>query len=688
MKYNEWEVKKYNDEAVLALCRAGYSQLAAAALCSRGCLTPEDALAFLSAGEEQFHDPFLLRDMDKAVRRIRQALDTGEKIAVYGDYDVDGITSTCLMVKSLRDLGGLCEYYIPARIEEGYGMNKCAVDRLSKQGVGLIVTVDCGITAFEEIAYAQSLGIDTVITDHHKCRGDLPDAAAVINPFQPDDGYPFKALAGVGVAFKLICALAGREAAMEHIDLVALGTVADVMPLTGENRAIVRTGLDMMLNAPRPGVRSLIREAGLRGGSITAADIAFSLSPRINAAGRMEQVHTATELFLTSDEGTADCLARNLSRMNRERQTIENEILSQARTMLSDRSKGGAIVLSSENWHHGVIGIVSSKLAERYRCRVFLISLLDGIGKASCRSFRGQSVIAAIEAAAEYVEEYGGHEMAAGFTIKQENIRAFAEIVEKYALEHRSEDEAGCRLTIDGVIGDTEQLSLENISGLDVLQPFGHGNPPPVFCIENVEVSNLFRVGAQKDHIKMTVSKNGVSCGGIFFGETPVSAQVCRGDTVDIAFVPKINEFRGVRTPQMQIMDIRPCSAERETMEKENKLFQALENGELTASQARELLPQREDFSAVWRCVCAQSEEEYITGLWKLAAQTGRTSPGKTLVCLRVFSEVGLVELQELGRLLKIKILPVEGKVDLDGSGLLTRLSQAAASRGVRRKGI
>ncbi len=681
MKFNEWEIKTYNEEAVRALCDAGYSQLAAAALCSRGCLSPEDARAFLSAGEERFHDPSLLRDMDKAVRRIKRALDTGEKIAVYGDYDVDGITSTCLMVSCLRDLGGLCEYYIPARTEEGYGLKKNAVDRLADRGVTLIVTVDCGITAFEETSYALSLGIDTVVTDHHKCQGGLPGAAAVINPFRPDDEYPFKALAGVGVAFKLICALMGKEKAMDYIDLVALGTVADVMPLTGENRAIVKRGLEMMSHTPRPGVQSLIRESGLRGGSITADDIAYSLSPRINAAGRMEQVYDATELFLTTDPATADSLALKLGMMNRERQSIENEILCQTRTMLPDRSQGGAIVLSSTNWHHGVIGIVSSKLAERYRCRVFLISLLDGIGKASCRSFQGQSVIAAIEAAAEYVEEYGGHEMAAGFTIKQENIKAFADTVEKYAQEHRIEDEAGCRLPLDGVIGGTELLTIENIEGLEALQPFGHGNPQPMFCIEDVEISSLIRVGAQKDHIKLTVSKNGGICGGIFFGESPATAQVCRGDTVDIAFTPKVNEFRGARTPQLQVVDIRPCSAEREAMEKENRLFRSLEKGELTPAQAGALLPQREDFSAVWRCVCAQTEAEYITGLWRLAAQTGRTSLGKTLVCMRVFNEVGLIKLQELGRLLKIRILPVEGKVDLDGSELLAGISRAAALR-------
>ncbi len=679
MKFNEWEIGTYNKEAAERLCSAGYSPLAAAVLCSRGYERPDEVQAFLSAGEELYHDPLLLRDMDKAVNRIRKAVLSGEKIAVYGDYDVDGVTSTCLAVCCLQELGAQCEYYIPARIEEGYGLNPGAIDILAGKGVKLIVTVDCGVTAFTETKYALSLGIDMVITDHHRCQGALPEAAAVVNPFRPDDEYPNKGLAGVGVAFKLACALLGEHRAMEYIDLVALGTVADVMPLVGENRAIVKKGLELMSASPRPGILSLMRETGLRSACVSAADIAFLLAPRINAAGRMGQVCTAVELLLTQESEHADILASSLSELNKQRQSIETKISMEARAMLTGHMPGEPIVLASSNWHHGVIGIVSSKLAEEYRCRVFLISLLDGVGKASCRSFRGQSVIAAIEAASDYVVDYGGHEMAAGFTVLEENIPALAAAVGRYAREHRAQDEAGSRLKIDCAIENMELITTAEIDGLGVLQPYGHGNPPPVFYMEDVEVDRLFMVGAQKDHMKLTLTKDGGICGGIYFSQNPISAQVCPGDLVDIAFILKINEFRGARAAQIQLVDIRPCGKERQKLAGIKQLLVSLESGELSGKQARQILPQREDFAALWRCISTRMGENYTTSIWSLSKEAADTKPGKVLVCLRVFQEMGLVHLLEQGRLVNIKVLPFEGKADLDRSALLSRISQSAA---------
>jgi len=679
VKFKEWEIGEFNTDNARELCEAGYTPLAAAVMASRGYTDAFAAGEFLEGSFELLKDPFGLKDMDKAVARIRKALDEGEKIAVYGDYDVDGITSTCLTVCCLRELGAWnCEYYIPARIEEGYGLNKEAIEYLAARGIKLIVTVDCGVTAVNEVEYARSFGIDVVVTDHHRCQEQLPAAVAVVNSCREDDTYAFKGLAGVGVAFKLVCALMGQSEAMKYIDLVALGTVADVMPLVDENRVIVKAGLKAMSERPGAGLKALIKEAGLRNPEVNSGDIAFALAPRINAAGRMGEVHVATELFLTTQPERAAALAAELSELNRKRQSIETEIFTEAKQMLGDREQGGAIVLASENWHHGVIGIVSSKLAERFRCRVFLISLADGVGKASCRSFRGQSVISAIEAAKDYIEDYGGHEMAAGFTILEENIPAFRLCVEKFAREHKAEDEAGCRLRVDCELEDLELITKENIEGMDQMQPFGQSNPPPVFCISDVEVSRIFMVGAQKDHMKLTFTKNGRICGGIFFNETPKSTEICADDIVDIAFSPRVNEFRGTKTAQLQMMDMRPCAEERVQTVKLEALLSALERESLTPDEAFELLPERKELVAVWKKTARMTDGEHIMSLWSLARISGVT-PFKTLISLKVFDELGLLRLVREGRLVKIKTDPSKGKVDLDDSLLLSSLRAAAA---------
>ncbi len=678
VKFKEWEIGKYNTEDVSQLCHAGYTPLAAALLASRGYTDAFSAEEFIEGSFDLLKDPYGLKDMDKAAARIKKAVKNGEKIAVYGDYDVDGITSTCLTVCCLRELGAVnCEYYIPARIEEGYGLNCEAIDYLVQRGIKLIVTVDCGVTAVSEVEYAKSFGIDVVVTDHHRCQEQLPAAVAVVNPCRQDDTYAFKGLAGVGVAFKLVCALVGTEAAMKYIDLVALGTVADVMPLVDENRVIVKAGLKIMSESPREGLRALINEAGLRKPELDSGDIAFALAPRINAAGRMGEVHVATELFLTPEPERAAALAAELSELNLKRQSIEMEIFNEAKQLLGAREEGGAIVLASEKWHHGVIGIVSSKLAERFRCRVFLISLADGVGKASCRSFRGQSVIAAIEAARDYIEDYGGHEMAAGFTILEENIPAFKLCVEEFARQHKAEDEAGCRLRVDCELEGLELITRENIEGMDPIQPFGQSNPPPVFCVSDVEVSRIFMVGAQKDHMKLTFTKNGRICGGIFFNETQKSTEICTDDIVDIAFSPRINEFRGTKTAQLQMLDMRPCAAERVHMEQLEEQLAAFEEGALAPHEALRLLPERKELVAVWKKTAHMSDSEYTQSLWSFAKSAG-VSLGKTLLSLRVFDELGLIKLKRTGRLVKIKTDPSRGKVDLENSALLASLKAAA----------
>ena len=403
MKFQQWHIHASDEGAVRALMDAGYPYLISTVLAPRGVCAPEEAEALLHRGEGLTLDPLLLRDMDKAVARIRAAVAGGEKIAVFGDYDVDGITATCLMTDALRRAGADVTYYIPHRLDDGYGLNSPALERLRREGASLVVTVDCGITGVAEAAFARDIGLDLVVTDHHECRDELPQAAAVVDPRRPDCPYPFKNLAGVGVALKLAMALAGPEGAEDafrrYCTLAAIGTVADVMSMTGENRTIVHCGLQALPQSPCIGLHALLRQAGLEGKAVTSTSIGFVLSPRINAAGRMGQADTAAELFLTGDSGRAEALARELCELNRERQQVEQQIFAEAEARIAalPECERSALVLESDTWHQGVVGIVASRLSEKYSCPSFMIHLSGEVGKGSCRSFGGFNLFAALE---------------------------------------------------------------------------------------------------------------------------------------------------------------------------------------------------------------------------------------------------------------------------------------------------
>lgn len=371
--------------------RAGYSPLLSAVLCVRGINSPESAREFLECGPGALADPFMMTDMAAAVERIKLAIERRERVAVYGDYDVDGITSTCVLTDHLRKKGLDCLYYIPDRMEEGYGLNTGAIKSLQEKGVSLIITVDCGVTTVEEAAYAALLGVDMIITDHHECRDTLPAAVAVVDPKRADCNYPSRDLAGVGVAFKLLCALEGDSRAVldEYADLVAVGTIADVMPLTGENRFIVREGLKKLRHGARPGLRALVEEAGLGEKRISASNVGFSLAPRLNASGRLGQASLAAELLLTESATRAAEYAADLCSLNRERQALETEIWHQALDMLDGEKPQDPIVLCGDNWHQGVIGIAASRLTEAFNVPAVMICLDGDKGKGSCRSCGG-----------------------------------------------------------------------------------------------------------------------------------------------------------------------------------------------------------------------------------------------------------------------------------------------------------
>ena len=526
LKYGSWTISSYEQEAATTLAAAGWSPVTAAVLCSRGYDTPEKARAFLSP-DVPLSSPFALLDMDKAAARVKKALERREHICVFGDYDVDGITATCLLTDFLRKRGGHVTSYIPARLEEGYGLNEIAVRALHEQDVKLIITVDCGITANQEAALCRELGMELVITDHHECKSDLPEAVAVVDPHRKEQPEPILEMAGVGVAFKLAAALHGNQEALlaEYCDLLCLGTVADVMPLTGENRKMVWQGLQALANPKRVGIAALMAECGAMRPPITAGTIGYTLAPRINAAGRMGHVDIATELFLTNDAARAVSLASQLCKLNRKRQDVESGIYKQAVSMLPAGKSPKAIVLADETWHQGVVGIVASRLAEEYSCPTFLICLDGDKGKASSRSYGGFNLFASLEQLSDLLESYGGHELAAGFTIEKENIPAFREKMNECVRRSFGAARPVSCLEVDAVITRPSLLSLGEVEALSALEPYGADNPRPLFCIQGLTVDSLQNVG-QNRHLKLRFSKGSVQLDGIFFSAT---AETCWG---------------------------------------------------------------------------------------------------------------------------------------------------------------
>ena len=702
MKYEQWNLRRPVAADVLrGMELAGLPPLCAAVLCARGVDTPEKAAEFLRETPVSQRDPFLLQDMERAATRIRQALDRGETIAVYGDYDVDGITATCLLLEFLLEQGGQVVCHIPERTQEGYGLNPDAIRALAEQGVSLIVTVDCGVTAAREVEYARSLGVDVVITDHHQCKGELPQAAAVVDPRLPGCPYPFKELAGVGVALKLALALTPpprREQVLRRYgELAAIGTVADVMQLADENRALVRLGLTLLADTQRPGLRALLREAGCDGEKApTAGTIGYSLAPRINAAGRMGQVGIALELLLTRDEERGQAAALELCQLNRERQAIELAIYEQCDALLSRQPQLAApvIVLAGEGWHQGVVGIVASRMAERYACPAFMISLEHGKGKGSCRSFGGFNLFAALERCAPLLEQYGGHELAAGFTIREENIPAFraamADLVTQYA---QGQPMVAC-LDIDAEIDDCAGLSCQEVDALGLLEPFGAGNPRPVFLLRSVCVLSCADVGGGR-HLKMKVRRDGVVLDAIFFAANTAACGVARGDRLDLAFHLQVNEYRNCRGVQLQLRDLRPAPTRAQL---ERTLFRRLRQGELLSRwEASLLLPDRRDFAQLWRVLeHSCTDGSAVSRLDQLVRHAvkgrgGNCSYGKTLVCLHVMDERGLIHLTLTGDKVCVCLRPQADKVDLEQAQMMKQLrailGPGAGEGGGRRRG-
>ena len=678
MKYGIWNVRRPEAGAVNALAGGGCSPLTAMVLASRGIRSEAAARRYLDCNAP-LTSPLLMTDMDKAAARVKLALSRGETMAVYGDYDVDGITATCLLTDYLRSQGGNCLSYIPGRLEEGYGLNPMAIHQLHSQGVTLIITVDCGITALSEALLCRQLGIDLVITDHHECKQTLPQAAAVVDPHRPDGGYPHKNLSGVGVAFKLAAALEGSQQAVleRYADLVCLGTVADVMPLLGENRTFVSRGLAALSHTDRPGLAALMAESGCDTGSLSVGTIGYTLAPRINAAGRMGQIDLAVELFLTRDSVRAREVARQLCELNRLRQSVESEIYRQAVEMLPGDVKGEAIVLAQETWHQGVVGIVASRIAEEYACPTFLICLDGEHGKASSRSYGGFNLFASLTDLSSLLESYGGHELAAGFTISRENIPEFRRRVCALAGSYYRGDIPRTALDIDCAV-EPELLTIPNIDALSVLEPCGNGCPKPVLMLEHMTIDRIQMVGGGR-HMRLRLRSGRHTLGAICFSATAESFSIAPGDVVDVAFTPQVNEFRGERSVQLNITDIRPsCQAPCSCASGD---YRALREGNLTPAGAQALLPDRSTLAMVWRYLAAFAaptvQESPICLCRKIVRWSGRAlSLGQLLTCLDIFQEVGLLRQQRQHKDLLLSLTPGTGKADLNQSRTLRLLRQ------------
>ena len=680
MKYGIWKVSQLEAGAVNALVGSGYAPLAAMVLASRGIGDDRQARAYLDCNAPLL-DPFLMTDMDKAAGRVGLAMSRGEKIAVFGDYDVDGITATCLLTDFLRRHGADVVSYIPGRLEEGYGLNPIAIHQLHAEGVKLIVTVDCGITAVNEAELCKQLGIDLVITDHHECKQTLPAAVAVVDPHRCDGGYPHKNLSGVGVAFKLASALCGSQEKVleEYADMVCLGTVADVMPLQGENRVFVARGLESLAHTKRPGIAALMAECGCAPETVSASSIGFMLAPRINAAGRMGQIDLAVELFLTDDPDKAAEAARGLCELNRQRQAVESEIYRQAVSMLPMGKPPEAIVLADESWHQGVVGIVASRIAEEYACPTFLICLDGEHGKASSRSHGGFNLFASLSALSPLLESYGGHELAAGFTISRANIPEFRRQICALAAQYYTDDVPRTVLDVDCAVSP-ELLTLHNVDALQMLEPCGNGCPKPVLMMKNLTIDRISMVGGGR-HMRLRLCSGHTYLNAIYFSANPQTVSIQPGDLVDVAFTPQVNEFRGTRTVQMNVIDIRPsCSAE---CLPDAAPYRDMQRGNLTSGEAAALLPDRKMLALVWRYLDAANpvQESPMCLCRKIVRWSGQPlNLGQMLTCLDIFRDVGLLTVQRQHKYVSIRLTPGEGKADLSRSQTMQRLLHAKES--------
>ena len=679
-------------------------------LYNRGYTDVDSAKAFIAMESEMLCNPFEMKDIEKAITRIHSAIKNKEKITVYGDYDVDGVTSVCTLYLYLQSKGADVNYYIPNRSGEGYGVSNSAIDMIKERGTKLIVTVDTGTTANEEVEYAKTLGIDFVITDHHECRADIPNAVAVINPHRPDCVYPFKELAGVGVVFKVIsayeeriCNKTRKNAALDvfskYADLVAIGTIADVMPIKNENRIIVSYGLKMLENTERPGILALMYASSSKDGvknerrkkrsKITSGYIGYTIAPRINAAGRIRSASIAVELFLAKDIKSASLIADELCAANKERQTEENKIMKEAYEKIDnmDIENNPIIVLDADNWHHGVIGIVASRITEKYSRPSILVSFEGNdpnnksdsdVGKGSGRSIKGLNLVDALYHCSEHLVKFGGHELAAGLSVTRGEIDAFRQKINEYARNNLCEADMIPTFDADCEV-EFEDVNLQLAQQLQHLEPYGVGNPVPSFVMRDVWVNEVSSISDGK-HTRIVLGDGAKTVTAMYFSNSPESIGVYSGDKIDVLFNLDINEWLGRKTAQLIIKDIKTLSDKNEDELIERERFEDIWNG-ASFSDMENILPTREDFVLIYKFVTASCRAGFNTFSHKdMILKLSKNSEGRNIgyiklkIIIKVLQELNLMGIEEISEEVYRFTIKFSQKTNLEKSSLLKRL--------------
>ena len=678
MILRKWEVRPLDKERAAAFAQTyGVPFFLAMLMNIRGLDDAAHLREFLGEGEP-LSDPFLLKDMDKAAARITRAVDNMEKIAVYGDYDADGVTSTAMLYSYLETRGADVIFYIPQREGEGYGMNIGAVEYLKEQGVSLIVTVDNGISSVQEVARANELGIDVVVTDHHRPQEILPDAVAVVDAYRPDDTSPYKHFSGVGIAFKLLMALEDGAGDVEDLleaysDLAAIGTIGDIVPLTGENRTLIRAGLERLSQSDRPGVQALLENAGIAGKALTSTNVAFTLVPRINATGRMGAPERAVRLLISGYEEEAEVLSEEICADNEERRRVEAEIAEAAFADIEAKGymKDRVVVVDGENWHHGVIGIVASRVTERCGKPCMIISRGETEAKGSGRSIEGFSLFEAICACGDLLIKFGGHPMAAGITLKPENIEAFRKRINQYAAEHFPQMPTQT-VTLDCKLNPAA-LSVSMAQSLTQLEPFGNGNPQPVFGLFNMELSNVTPVGGG-GHLRLTLEKNGAVITAMRFNAKPEELPYHIGDKIDLAVQLEAREFRGQPSLTVIVRDMKFAAFNTEKNIASLASFEKWQRGEaLSAEDKNRLYPDRACLAAIYRALRTVNGQE--TDQVRFVSQFGKDMTlGLFKTALLVFEERGLVHSEIADDTFTATLIETSGKTDITRSPVLLAL--------------
>ncbi len=677
MPIKRWKIGRPDRAAVEQLEKGlGLPKLVAQVLASRGYDTPEKVSRFL-AQEQGLSDPMSLKDMEKAAARVRQALEEGERIAIYGDYDCDGIMSTVLLYSYLEALGGEVCYYIPERDREGYGLNRAALELIRREGVSLVITVDNGITAIEEVEFANSIGLDIVITDHHKPREVLPPACAVVDPHRLDDESGCEYLAGVGVAFKLACALEGDDGMMlldQYGDLVAVATVADIVPLTGENRMIVRHGLEMLQNTENQGLAALIQVCGLGDKTLSCENVAYGLVPRINSAGRFDQVDNAIELFVGGDE-EPETLAGSINSLNEKRRQIEDQIVLQIMEKLerdSDTLKQRVIVIYGEGWHHGIVGIVASRLVERFGKPCIVLSLEGDTARGSGRSVEGFSIIDAIDACSQYLVRYGGHNQAAGLTVRAKELEPFIKAINQWAAE-RFPEMPQQTLRIDCALSP-KALTVAALEPLSLLEPFGSGNEVPAFLIPNCVLQGIYPIGDGK-HLRLRFCGEDTVFYAVYFGMTQARFPYAIGETVDLAVTVNVSQWNDEMRVSVKVRDIHLTGMDYDQIHHSEEVYQRLQRREpLEPPLRQKVVPTRDDIAAVYRYLRSKGQLQSTDEALYAKLRGDISCLCKMKLAIDVLDEMRLITQRPVGGGRQMNVVPNPARVDISQSKILRAL--------------